>query len=80
MTAIVIKQILQSTDIRPHSLIGTGNVDKAAIFNSEGNSVWATSAGFTVRHLPPLLLLLQGLWEKEMQIPTDKDMTRHDSR
>ncbi|KAG9842725.1 hypothetical protein KCU68_g8060, partial [Aureobasidium melanogenum] len=30
------------------SLIGTGNIDKAAIFNSEGNSVWATSAGFTV--------------------------------
>ncbi|KAI4718641.1 profilin [Aureobasidium sp. EXF-10727] len=36
------------TDIRPSSLIGTGNIDKAAIFNSEGNSVWATSAGFTV--------------------------------
>ncbi|CAD0114403.1 unnamed protein product, partial [Aureobasidium uvarum] len=32
---------------RPSSLIGTGNIDKAAIFNSEGNSVWATSAGFT---------------------------------
>ena len=32
------------------SLVGTGNVDKAAIFNSEGNSVWATTAGFTVRH------------------------------
>ncbi|GAB7350581.1 hypothetical protein MBLNU459_g1155t3 [Dothideomycetes sp. NU459] len=31
-----------------NSLVGTGNVDKAAIFNSEGNSVWATSAGFTV--------------------------------
>ncbi|KAF2766460.1 profilin [Teratosphaeria nubilosa] len=30
------------------SLVGTGNIDKAAIFNSEGNSVWATSAGFTV--------------------------------
>ncbi|KAK5169563.1 profilin, required for normal timing of actin polymerization in response to thermal stress [Saxophila tyrrhenica] len=30
------------------SLVGTGNVDKAAIFNSDGNSVWATSAGFTV--------------------------------
>lgn len=38
-------------DIRLSSLIGTGNIDKAAIFNSEGNSVWATSAGFTVR--PP---------------------------
>ncbi|EKG20276.1 Profilin/allergen [Macrophomina phaseolina MS6] len=30
------------------SLVGTGNVDKAAIFNAEGNSVWATSAGFTI--------------------------------
>jgi len=30
------------------SLVGTGNLDKAAIFNSEGNSVWATSAGFSV--------------------------------
>jgi len=30
------------------SLVGTGNVDKAAIFNSEGTSVWASSAGFTV--------------------------------
>ncbi|PIA98349.1 Profilin, partial [Cercospora beticola] len=31
------------------SLVATGNVDRAAIFNSEGNSVWATSAGFTVK-------------------------------
>ncbi|KAL8755549.1 MAG: hypothetical protein Q9199_003566 [Rusavskia elegans] len=30
------------------SLVGTGNVDKAAIFNSEGTSVWASSPGFTV--------------------------------
>jgi hypothetical protein len=30
------------------SLVGTGHVDKAAIFNSEGNSVWATSPGFSV--------------------------------
>ena len=34
--------------LTPRSLVGTGNVDKAAIFNSEGNSVWATSSGFTV--------------------------------
>lgn len=40
--------------ILTHSLVGTGNVDKAAIFNSEGNSVWATSAGFTVRQPYPL--------------------------
>ncbi|KAK3709823.1 profilin, required for normal timing of actin polymerization in response to thermal stress [Vermiconidia calcicola] len=30
------------------SLVGTGNLDRAAIFNSEGNSVWATSTGFNV--------------------------------
>ncbi|KAL8672123.1 MAG: hypothetical protein Q9168_003397 [Polycauliona sp. 1 TL-2023] len=30
------------------SLVGSGNIDKAAIFNSEGTSVWASSAGFTV--------------------------------
>ncbi|KIX02828.1 uncharacterized protein Z518_08771 [Rhinocladiella mackenziei CBS 650.93] len=29
-------------------LVGTGHVDKAAIFNAEGNSVWATSPGFNV--------------------------------
>jgi len=30
------------------SLVGTGDVDKAAIFNAEGTSVWATSANFKV--------------------------------
>ncbi|KAL8929442.1 MAG: hypothetical protein Q9172_000493 [Xanthocarpia lactea] len=30
------------------SLVATGNIDKAAIFNSEGTSVWASSKGFTV--------------------------------
>ncbi|SLM38602.1 profilin [Lasallia pustulata] len=30
------------------SLVGTGNIDKAAIFNSEGTSVWATSHGFAL--------------------------------
>ncbi|MCJ1297829.1 profilin, required for normal timing of actin polymerization in response to thermal stress [Hypocenomyce scalaris] len=30
------------------SLVGTGNIDKAAIFNSEGTSVWASSTGFTI--------------------------------
>jgi profilin len=30
------------------SLVGTGHVDKAAIFNAEGTSVWASSAGFNV--------------------------------
>jgi len=30
------------------SLVGTGDVDKAAIFNSEGNSVWASTPGWPV--------------------------------
>jgi len=30
------------------SLVGTGNLDKAAIFNAEGTSVWASSPGFQV--------------------------------
>jgi profilin len=33
----------------PHSLVGTGHVDKGAIFSAAGDSVWATSAGFTVK-------------------------------
>ncbi|KAL8953955.1 MAG: hypothetical protein Q9222_000242 [Ikaeria aurantiellina] len=33
---------------REASLVATGNIDKAAIFNSEGTSVWASSSGFTV--------------------------------
>lgn len=28
--------------------MGTGDVDRAAIFNSEGTSVWATTPGFAV--------------------------------
>ncbi|KAF6233702.1 hypothetical protein HO173_007914 [Letharia columbiana] len=30
------------------SLVGTGNLDRAAIFNTQGTSVWASSHGFTV--------------------------------
>ncbi|KAI9681506.1 MAG: profilin, required for normal timing of actin polymerization in response to thermal stress [Caeruleum heppii] len=30
------------------SLVGTGNLDRAAILNAEGTSVWASSKGFTV--------------------------------
>ncbi|OQU98864.1 hypothetical protein CLAIMM_04581 [Cladophialophora immunda] len=30
------------------SLVGTGHVDKAAIFNADGNSVWASSPNFNV--------------------------------
>lgn len=38
--------LLIATDPSCTSLLGTGDVDKAAIFNGEGNSVWASSAGF----------------------------------
>lgn len=38
--------ITRTTFSDPPSLVGTGSLDKAAIFNSEGNSVWATTAGF----------------------------------
>jgi len=31
------------------SLIGTGNLDKAAIFSAAGDSKWAVSAGFNVK-------------------------------
>ena len=42
------------------SLVGTGCVDKAAIFDVTGKSVWAASAHFTVRqHL--CLYYLRGL-------------------
>ena len=35
------------------SLVGSGNIDKAAIFNVEGTSVWASTTGFAVS-LPTL--------------------------
>ncbi|KAK8080643.1 hypothetical protein PG997_008461 [Apiospora hydei] len=34
------------------SLVKSGHIDKAAIISVAGDSVWATSAGFTVRHPP----------------------------
>ena len=36
-----------------YSLVGSGNVDKAAIFNVEGTSVWASTTGFTVSFSTP---------------------------
>lgn len=45
MTAI---STLLDTDGEFCSLVGTGNLDKAAIFNTHGTSVWASSHGFTV--------------------------------
>jgi hypothetical protein len=32
------------------SLVGSGHIDKAAIISAAGDSVWATSSGFTVRN------------------------------
>ena len=34
--------------MRCYSLVGSGNIDKAAIFNVEGTSAWAASEGFKV--------------------------------
>ncbi|KEF59677.1 profilin [Exophiala aquamarina CBS 119918] len=48
------------------SLIGTGAVDQAAIFNSEGTSVWATSPGFSVN--PAELQEIVGAF-KDTQVP-----------
>ncbi|KAI1461945.1 profilin [Annulohypoxylon moriforme] len=31
------------------SLIGSGHIDKGAIISAAGDSVWATSAGFTIK-------------------------------
>ena len=39
---------LLDTDAELCSLVGTGNLDRAAIFNTQGTSVWASSPGFTV--------------------------------
>jgi profilin len=33
------------------SLVGSGHLDKAAIFGAAGDSVWAQTAGYTVRGL-----------------------------
>ena len=39
---------ISGTDESFYSLVGTGHFDKAAIFNTQGTSVWASSPGFTV--------------------------------
>ena len=39
---------LLDIDAELYSLVGTGNLDRAAIFNTQGTSVWASSPGFTV--------------------------------
>ena len=39
---------ISDTDALFYSLVGTGHFDKAAIFNTQGTSVWASSPGFTV--------------------------------
>jgi hypothetical protein len=35
-----------------NSLVGSGHLDKAAIFSAAGDSTWASSAGFTVCLFP----------------------------
>lgn len=46
---VLTYNILVSYRAEPrYSLIATGNVDQAAIFNVEGTSVWAASPNFTV--------------------------------
>jgi profilin len=33
-------------------MVGSGHVDKGAIYSVKGDSVWASSAGFSVRATP----------------------------
>jgi hypothetical protein len=47
-TGLVLLPRLRDAD-EGHSLIGTGNLDKAAIFSAAGDSTWAASADFHVR-------------------------------
>ena len=39
-----------------YSLVGSGQVDKAAIVSAAGDSVWAQSTGFDVCLTPPFIL------------------------
>jgi hypothetical protein len=41
-----------------YSLVGSGHIDKGAIYSIKGDSVWATSPGFTVRWTSDLSKLL----------------------
>jgi len=49
------------------SLLGTGKIDKAAIFSAKGDSVWAATPGFTIEP-KEVEELIKGMTEKE---PTD---------
>ncbi|KAI1828675.1 profilin [Xylaria intraflava] len=44
------------------SLVGSGHIDKAAIVSAAGDSVWATSAGFTIQpdELKTIVTILSG--------------------
>ncbi|TGZ77471.1 Profilin/allergen [Ascodesmis nigricans] len=46
------------------SLIGTGKIDAAAIFSAAGDSVWAASAGFTIKP-EEVKALIDGMNAKE---------------
>jgi len=48
------------------SLIGSGHVDKGAIYSAKGDSVWATSAGFTISpaEMQEIVTGLSGSYDK----------------
>jgi len=48
------------------SLIGSGHVDKGAIYSAKGDSVWATSAGFTISpaEIQEIVTGLSGSYDK----------------
>ncbi|PGH11960.1 hypothetical protein AJ80_06926 [Polytolypa hystricis UAMH7299] len=52
-----------------HSLVGSGFVDKAAIFDNKGASVWATSQGFTVspKEMEAIVTSFQPVKEDELK-------------
>lgn len=53
------------------SLVGSGHVDKAAIVSAAGDSVWAATAGFTVRYPPHLFIHLQCISQSPAILFTD---------
>jgi len=45
------------------SLVGSGKLDKAAIFSADGKSVWASSAGFVIK--PDQVQILAKAYEED---------------
>ncbi|KAI5794456.1 hypothetical protein DFH27DRAFT_484944, partial [Peziza echinospora] len=61
------------------SLIGTGKIDKAAIFSAAGDSVWAVSSGFSakpeeIQHISKGFSNSGPLFEKGVHISGEKYM------